>query len=343
MNHTGETTRLIFVDSRNRDQALFPTGNNFTLHLTTPIKNVRRVDLVSARVPNTMYNITNGSSVYTETISNKSVSINPGFYSVYTIATAITNDGTLTLTYLPAEGHMIFSSPNPFTLQINSTEFAKLVGFPVGTQPTATHVTAPTADPTFLNQYVIRSSTLVDASLNDYVFLDIEELRTPWNLDAKSLSSKGTYVGSNSTRMFAPIIMDVGSACIKNFHENSDYEIHVDYPEPIGTLQRLTIHWYDKDGNSLNFNGWDNNAFMLRLHVTDNTERHLPPVQPLQDTEIRRIVEALTFVPPKEPEPPRKIPWVTIVLLILVSILIYKNFSGSQRTLATVDPLYRRS
>ena len=53
------TQRLLFADSKNRD---YPSGNSYVLHLTRPIKNIERVDLVSARVPNTMWNCTQGSS-----------------------------------------------------------------------------------------------------------------------------------------------------------------------------------------------------------------------------------------------------------------------------------------
>jgi hypothetical protein len=323
MNHTGDTTRTLFVDSKNRDVTLFPNGNSYVLHLTTPIKNVVRVDLVSARVPNTMYNLTNGSSVFTK--DSTAVSLNPGFYSAYTLATAVTADGTLTLDYLANEGHMVFSSANPFTLTPNSLEFATMVGLTNGTTYTATLAT--TLDPGYTGKYIQKSVTLVDFSLNEYVFLDIDELRTPWNLDAKSIDSKtGTFSGSNSTRMFAPIVMDVGSGYIKNFHENKDYLIHAAYPEPIPSLQRLTINWYDKTGQRLNFRGWNTNAFVLRLHVTDLEDRHLPPVQPLQDVEIRRIVEAMTIAAPPPPKPQkRRIPWALIFLAILGIVLAWKN------------------
>jgi len=323
MNHTGDTTRTLFVDSKNRDVTLFPNGNSYVLHLTTPIKNVVRVDLVSARVPNTMYNLTNGTSVFTK--DSTAVSLNPGFYSAYTLATAVTADGTLTLDYLANEGHMVFSSANPFTLTPNSTEFASMVGLTSGTTYTA--ALATTLDPGYTGKYIQKSVTLVDFSLNEYVFLDIDELRTPWNLDAKSIDSKtGTFSGSNSTRMFAPIVMDVGSGCIKNFHENKDYLIHAAYPEPIPSLQRLTINWYDKTGQRLNFRGWNTNAFVLRLHVTDLEDRHLPPVQPLQDVEIRRIVEAMTLAAPPPPKPERRrIPWAIIILAILGLFLAWKN------------------
>jgi len=323
MNHTGDTTRTLFVDSKNRDAILFPNGNSYVLHLTTPIKNVVRVDLVSARVPNTMYNLTNGSNVFSTATSN--VSLNPGFYSAYTLAAAVTAGATLALDYLVNEGHMVFSSGSSFTLTPNSTEFASMVGLTSGTTYTA--ALATTLDPGYTGKYIIKSSTLVDFSLNEYVFLDIDELRTPWNLDAKSIdSSTGTFSGSNSTRMFAPIVMDVGSGCIKNFHENKDYMIQATYPEPISSLQRLTIKWYDKSGQPLNFRGWNTNAFVLRLHVTDLEDRHLPPVQPLQDVEIRRIVEAMTLaVPPPAKPQRRRIPWSIIILAIFGLFLAWKN------------------
>jgi hypothetical protein len=44
------TQRLLFADSKNRDVQLYPSGSSYVLHLTTPIKDIERVDLVSARV-----------------------------------------------------------------------------------------------------------------------------------------------------------------------------------------------------------------------------------------------------------------------------------------------------
>lgn len=63
MQSSTPTTRLLFADSKNRDVQLYPSGNSYrdaqrpvaevsaSLHLTTPIKDIERVDLVSARVP----------------------------------------------------------------------------------------------------------------------------------------------------------------------------------------------------------------------------------------------------------------------------------------------------
>lgn len=43
---------IVYVDSDNRDQTLWPDSNNYTLHLTTPILNIEEVELVSAQLPN---------------------------------------------------------------------------------------------------------------------------------------------------------------------------------------------------------------------------------------------------------------------------------------------------
>ena len=42
---------IVYVDSNNRDQLLFPNSNNYTLYLTTPIRNVSKVELLTAMLP----------------------------------------------------------------------------------------------------------------------------------------------------------------------------------------------------------------------------------------------------------------------------------------------------
>ena len=326
MNYTpAAPTRLIFADSSNRDSNLYPTGSNYVLHLTRPIKNIERVELVSARVCNSMYNLTSGSNVLTVNTSN--VSMNPGFYSVYTLAQDISAlQTTTTLTYISEEGHFIFSGTTQFTIKINSRELATMLGIAYNT--TLTSALAGPTYPGYVSKYIIRSSTLVDLSLNDIFFLDIEELRSPFNVDTGAIqSTTGTISGSNANRAFAPIAMDVGSACVKNFAENKDYKIGVDYPEPINSLQRLTVNWIDREGRLLNFQGWNTNSFVLRLHLTPDPEPTLPPPPPLEDTQIRRIVQAMTMVPKPPVEPKKRFHWWLIVLVILGLIITYKTLA----------------
>jgi hypothetical protein len=326
MNYSSATQRLVFADSLNRDVDLYPDGSSYVLHLTTPIKNIERVDLVSARVPNTMYNITEGSNVFD--INGTLVSIRNGFYSAFGMAEAVTASGAVTCDYIQDQGKYIFSNASAFSITIQSEEFARIVG--LSNAATYTADLATSLDPNYAGQYIIRSTTLVDLSLNDYVFLDIDELRTPHNVDARKLDgASGTVSGSNANRAFAPVIMDVASACIKNFHENKDYRISVEYPEPINVLQRLTVRWFDRDGKLLDFRGWDTNAFVLRVHVKPEPERTLPPPPPLQDVELKRIIDAMTLAlppPPKEESKKFKIPWFLLVLATLIGIFIWRTF-----------------
>jgi hypothetical protein len=273
-----------------------------------------------------MYNLNDGSNVMAVNSSN--VSLNPGFYSVYGLAQALTTT-TLTLEYLPDEGHFLFSSSTSFTIYIHSRELATMLGLSRGSLLTG--ALAPATDPSYTGKYILRSSTLVDMSLNEYIFLDIDELRTPSHVDTGALvSSSGTVSGSNANRNFAPVIMDVGSACIKNFHENKDYRVSVEYPEPIASLQRLTVRWVDKSGKPLDFRGWDTNAFVLRIHIKNRErEMELPPPPPLQDVELKRIIDAMTLAlppPPKEESKKFKIPWFLLVLATLIGIFIWRTF-----------------
>ena len=43
---------IVYVDSDNRDQNLFPNSNSYTLYLTTPLRNISRVEVLSAMLPN---------------------------------------------------------------------------------------------------------------------------------------------------------------------------------------------------------------------------------------------------------------------------------------------------
>jgi len=320
------TERLLFADSQNRDATLYPDGSSYVLHLTRPLRNVERVDLVSARVPNTMYNLTNGSNVLTLN-GTSNISLNTGFYSAYTLAAAVTaaTSNVPALNYLVSEGHYLFTNPSSFSIVINSSELDLMLGMATGTVLTST--LAPVTDPTYSGLYIIRSSTLVDFSLNDYVFLDVDELKTPFHVDTGAIQgTTGTISGSNANRAFAPIIMDVGSACIKNFHENKDYSVSVVYPEPINSLQRLTVRWIDRNGNLLDFRGWNTNAFVLRVYLRPDPKPTLPPPEPLEQIEIKRIVEAMKVMPPPPPEPKRRFYWWIIILVIIGAIVAWKSW-----------------
>jgi hypothetical protein len=284
-----ETT--LYVDSRQRDTTQFPFGNSYTLFLQTPVHNIERVELVSAKVPNTIYNLTSGSNVL-QFSGTSNVSFNPGFYSTCSIVDTFNNSAQVSnvlMTYLDAEGKFIFTG-NVSSLTTRTQEIADILGLPLGTttsSPIASNRVYQGLFPT-ANAYVV-SNNIVSLEMNDYIWLDIEEFRTPLTTDARKLvlNPQGVYTTTSNTsaRSFAIIPLDVPSGGIKAFKEETDYKVSVEFPSRLDSLDRLTIKWLDRNGVPLNFRGLDINSFTLRVvtvHVPVTPERpvSLPPPVP---------------------------------------------------------------
>jgi hypothetical protein len=279
-------TKNVFVSSENRDTALYPNGNSYTLHLTTPIKDISKVELLHASVPNTMYNLTNGSNVVAFSNATSSIgdpltyfSLPVGFYGATvlseTIQNAMSNTSNIVVDYLEAEGKFLFTrdiSPDgPFQMAPGTLEMAKLLGFDDTTTLTSTNVAVETDlnlplysdNLLYRGKEFIKSTNVVNLNANEGVFLDIEELRTIFNEDAKSL----TGIGQTMARSFGLIPMDVTGGAVKRFKKFSDYDMSIEYTNPIRKLERLTVKWVDKNGQLLNFNGLNDNSFILRFHT----------------------------------------------------------------------------
>lgn len=252
--------RDIYVDSRRRTE---PSGNSYTMYIQNTLKNVEKVELVTATIPNTVYNITDGVDVMTIN-GDTPVTINPGFYSACNItSTIIGNQSAIGGKFIEAEGKIVFYSTSAFSIVINSNELASISGFTQGI--TYNSVLDGVT-------YYVKSNTVVNMkSLGDYIFLDILELRRPYESDAVS-----DVYSSESFINFATIPMDVNSGSIKTFKEMSDYRISVTYPKFIDQIDRLTINWLDTNGNSINFNGVDDNSFILRFYMKDDERIKLP-------------------------------------------------------------------
>ena len=286
--------RHVMVNAKNRNQDLYPSANSYTVHLTTPIKDISRVELLHAYIPNTMFNLDEATSnviAFSDTstidITDKLLltqfSMLPGFYSSNTLknslnTTIATNTG-ITVSYRDELGKFMFTRPTttgPFSMYSNTTQMANLLGFDntdiKQSRNNTSIVTTSNVIPlyadnsTYDNKEWILSDRVVDMNPFESVFLDIAELRTPMNEDARSLAG-GTYSGNNVTMLFGMIPMDVNSGEIKRFKKTSDYDFTIDYPYPIQSLDRLTITWRDRNGRALDFNGYNDNAFLLRFHT----------------------------------------------------------------------------
>lgn len=263
-----DVIEYVFVNSRTRDTTLYPSGNAYTVYLTNPLKNIFRIDLINASVPNTIYNLTSGSAVLT--INSTNVSLAPGFYNSGTLANAISGSGNMsgtTLVNATQEGKYIFHSTSSFTIKVNTLEMALLMGFPFNTTITSTLASADPVyanNPTYTGRSLIKSSNVYDFTINEFLFLDIEELRTQ-KTNLASQRTGNTFVNSTVANSFAVIPMDVGAGIVKTFKETSDYSFSVEYPEQVTKLSRLTVNWRDITGSLVNFNGSNNNSFVLKI------------------------------------------------------------------------------
>jgi hypothetical protein len=273
-----------------------------------------------------MYNINTGTNCIS--VGTTLFSIPNGFYSAYGIAEALNNRIGVEVRYLPDEGKLwFFSSASSFTIQTLSPELQRVCGLSSNTVYTAQLTTLVPEYNLGTPGYFIKSDNVVDLSTNEFVFLDIDELRTTQVTDSKALVGE-TYSSRTISSTFAMIPMDVGSGCIKNFKEDHDYIISITYPQPIVKLSRLTVRWYDKTGQLLNFNGFENNAFVLRVHempppeeTPEETSRSITEVQ------LQRMIEDL-LPPPAPPKPEVKkvvIPrfMMYLILFIVIGLAVF--------------------
>ena len=281
--------RQVFVSSENRDTVKYPYGNAYTLHLTQPIKDIHKVELLYASVPNVLYNLTEGSNVLTMNVNGASntFSLTPGFYNSSTLATEITftvvTHTGVDVQYIIQYGNFLFTNPYttpsnlPFTITINSSELADMLGFDNGvtylsqisTTPLITNPPLYNGHVRYLNKNWIQSTKIVNLAPNEGIFLDIHELRTMFNEDALAITGN-TYTGQNVSRTFGLIPMDVTAGAIKHFQKSTDYDFCVDYVNPIRKLDRLSVEWIDRRGRKVHFNGLEDNSFVLRFHTLRN-------------------------------------------------------------------------
>lgn len=262
----------IFADSNNRTPT--ESSNAYHLDLVSPIKNVIRVDLVSAKIPNSIYNITVGSLTFNGTPRT----VEPGFYSACGLASRITAD-IISTDFDENTGKFVFWSTSSFTLSAVSTDMRKVLGLSAGTKTSSLQTVGKYSD-----VYTVQSDYVIDLTVNDFVFLDIEELRTTSMVDCKSFSGN-TFSATTVNSLFAAVPLDVDSGAIKFFKETSDYKMSASYSSPIGTISRLTIRWLDRNGVPLNFNGLDDNSFLLRCHTVSEprAQRIEVPVPPVKE------------------------------------------------------------
>jgi hypothetical protein len=249
------------------------------MHLTNPVHDVTRVELVQASVPNVIQNLPDGTNSIT--LDGSTFSLPNGFYSANGLAAEVQNAiepvTNVSVTYLSNEGKYLLSRPTAdpngnFTLTLSST-LATLMGFTstsAGTSASVANQTPPTTfnlyanNDRYQNTTFLKSDQLVNLTADNYIFLDVAELNTSRMQQAQKIETN-SFSTSASQNNFGPIVLDVSSGAIKHFSETSDYIYAVDYYPPISQLSRVTVRWRKTDGTPINFQGLNENSFMLKV------------------------------------------------------------------------------
>ena len=134
---------------------------------------------------------------------------------------------------------------------------------------------------------------------NNFCFLDILELRTPFHGDARKLGSGGVPSGNTASGSFAMIPLDVPPSTVKFYKESGDFKIEGVYPSRIDRLDRLTVSWLDINGRPVTgLNDTTGTGFVLRCHTSDvkiekSILNDLPPPVPLDGGPNMVLVSAL--------------------------------------------------
>ena len=317
--HLVAMARYIFADSNNRTPT--ESSNAYHLDIVSPIKNVTRVDLVSAKVPNSVYNVTTGSILLN---GSTAYVLEPGFYSACGLSKRLTDD-VISTDYDSNTGKFIFWSPSAFTIEAVSSDMRRVLGLSAGTKTGVLQTSGKYND-----MYIIKSDSVIDLSTNDFVFLDIEELRSTSMVDCKSFSGN-TFSGSTVNSIFAVIPLDVDSGSIKFFKETSDYKMSMSFTSPIGTLSKLTIRWLDRNGTPLNFNGLDDNSFVLRCHTVRE------PIAPRIETPLPVPKEPVPVEKPKGEGPKRLVLIGGGIALIAVLLWFFLRSRTTQPLQRSID------
>lgn len=271
----------VTVDSDFRDANLYPSANGYTMHLNNTIHCVTRVELVQAIVPNSTFNIDNGTNIIQ--VDGSTYSVAPGYYTAPDLAgviqSAIYPSTGIDVGYNRSQNAFAFyrstSDPRGVFVITFSTELAKLMGFTsvgphsgivIADVPIPSVVPLFSLNESYQNYVFLRSDTLANLRGDSYIYFDVEELASSKNQQAHKLDNQ-TFGTSRSQSSFGPIPLNVNPGDIKVFSETSDFCYGNDYNPPIQQLSRLTINWRRPNGDLVDFKSLTEHSAVLRIHA----------------------------------------------------------------------------
>jgi len=264
----------INIDSRDRNVNQYPNTNNYRIKLLNhKIKNIKKIELISAKIPKTNYivNSTNNIIDFVENSVNYTITLTEGNYTLSTLSTEIQNElnGLLTA--------------NTYSVSIDSNTLKMTINRSSGTNSfSLLFASGSNADTIDSDGQVIKgSSSRILMGFNIADVTDTSGTITSQNLvnlqgENEIYIEINNFMGHIDTiksdnnklkgKIFAVIDMNVNSNEIKYFNHN-EKKIEKEYFPYMNNLGFLDIKFKDYYGNLYDFRGNDNTLLLKVYYV----------------------------------------------------------------------------
>lgn len=272
------------VDSGERDPTLHPTSNSFVVDLKTPVFNVTRLEVISARVPrprvfhasNNAFTVEDDQGTYDITIDPSSGNLTTLTNLASELQTLIASAGCDTVDQVAeSAGKLVFSnvaSSHDFSLNFHSgvdgwasnivdrTTPNQIFGFNAAdVSSTSSALTSGTPELAHAPKtFVLKISSGSDA-FNQDVYA-----HTPYYT--------GVFVNNDVEATPKPYL---------TFHGVDDVLVHDLHAGPQREISSLRVEWFYKENNKVVPLEFDGRDVALKLRITGNTDKFegLPKVE----------------------------------------------------------------
>lgn len=226
--------KYLLVDSANRVSG---TGGNFIVR-TPPIQHIHKVSLISASIPNCLYNITpQNFRIYWNRAGAKTALIDPGAYSVGALVAAIS---TAMETADPAQTYNVSYSETTMKITITCNAIFSL---------TCTNTTQALWD---VLGFITTANTPLGLSLeaDEVLRLDFP----PYLIISISEFSPAEVATTYNTRGNFIVSMGTNSQYIEVYNHRNTYDNVSDYTARNG-INALVVKLLQPDGSDVDLNG----------------------------------------------------------------------------------------
>lgn len=286
--------KILSIDSDDRDIQKYPNINTFEISCPQDYTNIESIRLVSIKIPNNLYNISNylKNNYFYLTINGNQhkIIIEDGFYDENLLSTYLNNhlkliDNNFNIKYNNVNKKIYFGNTDAsFSLNFNnySNKLNNILGFNNITYNSFInessyniyffHETTPWIthnDETKLDSNLLISPNTMNINQNDNIYLEIDKLNTsdeikPYIINTNSNTNSGIV---NSYFAKIPIIHSQYNQSFSSkdcFLESASY-----FQPPLEKLSKFKFKFRYHDGTLVEFNN-NNISFALEINQIRN-------------------------------------------------------------------------